>query len=123
MTTPADQRQRRELRSPETSQLRDVLAAQADRRSEQFGKGPIHPGPAKDWLYLHGEWRIGYVWLLEDGGRVKNRGFRVTVGGRVRCTVEAWGDDGRVTMEYHHGLPNAEQVTKVVSLAFGARKA
>lgn len=113
--------QQRELRTPETDQLRDILAAQADRRSGQFGKGPIH-NPVKEWLYLRGEWKIAYAWLVEDDGRVLNRGFRVTVRGLSRCTVEAWGDGSRVTMDYHRGLPDAEQVTRALNLVFGTRK-
>lgn len=113
---PLPTRRRRELRTPETDALRDACAAEAARRTEQFGYPPFVTS-VKDWVHLGGEWRLSYVWLRKVDGEPENRGYRVTIRGR-RCEVEAWGPSSHVTYS-RNGLVNAGQLTSTLDTVLG----
>lgn len=108
-------RKHRELHTPEADQLRDICAAEADRRTIQFGRPPrpFLPG----WTYLGGEWRISYVWFMEVKGMPENHGFRVALKGS-RCAVEAWSPYGRITYA-RNNMPNARQLTRALDAVLG----
>lgn len=105
------------LRNPAADQMRVIFLAERDRRSEQFGRAPVHP-EFDDWVYAAGQWRLSAIWFLHAGRTPENHGFRAVYNGAVSFTVDAWAPRTRVEITLSSGW-DAESLRKALNCAFG----